>query len=374
MLRLLTCILSALRFLLAVAAAAALLYTFSYPDSLLPPNPAIEDIEGITPISALYAAKPLLWLLPLMVLELICLTAPQRNRLWFASLLTVFIGALLAWPPLLAWRPELVHPMLQFEDGKLVAGLGYMAIFLCSSALFRLVLLAHFFERPDEWQGDSDIDVDVLDPENARTVREIAADTRRVQPHFLFGEADQGIIERFRHLMGRLWKQRLRNRLLLGTALLTGLLWFFLYPRPDEQQAAARDLAAMYETDASGLRATPRAVHAAYRIMRAIHDGESFAGLTLEEAEKRLHADTVPEAYRRRIRDEKAPSPASVEPVFESRTPFLTITDGHRTAALYIRTDQAGEHINTAEVVDAGWNAVADEQRRILGADWRINY
>ncbi len=359
-----------LRFLLALAAAAALLYTFSYPNSLIPPNPAAGDIEGVS----VYTFKPVLWLLPLCLLELICLAGPHRNRIWFGSTLTVFIAGLLAWPVLQAWRPELVYPMLEFEDARLATGLGYMALLLAVSVLLRLVVLAHLFQSPTEWQKGGEMEACVLDPQNARTVREIAADTARVQPRFLFGEADQGVIERFRLLMGTLWRRSLWQRGLLASALLLGALWFFCYPQPTEAEAMQRDFAAMYETDASGLRATPRAVHAAWRIMKHVHDHESFAGMTLPEAEQWMQLNRAPAAYRRLLRHESPRDPASIDPTFDSRTPFITVTDGRRTAALYIRTDATGELINVAEVVDAGWNAVADDYRRRFGNDWNVNY
>ncbi len=370
MLKLLQSVTTTLRFLLAVAAAGALLYTFSYPNTILPPNPAVADIKGIT----IYTFKPVLWLVPLLLLELICLAGTQRNRIWFGSTLTVIIGGILAWPVLQAWRPELVHPMLEFEDAKLATGLGYMTLLLSASVLFRLVLLTHLFQRPAEEQSGGEIEASVLDPANARTVREIAADTTRVQPRFLFGEADQSIIERFRQLMGTLWKRTLLRRILLVTALLTGTAWFFLYPQPSAAEAWERDLTAMYETDASGRRATPRAVHAAYRVLRHVHEHESLAGMTREEAEAWLKLDNVPADYRRQLRDESGLDLASIDPTFDSRTRFLTISDGRRSAALYIRTDATGERINVAEVVDAGWNAVADEHRRLFGNDWKMNY
>ncbi len=365
-----------LRLLFALAAAAALLYTFSYPDSLLPPNPAAGDIDGIS----LYTFKPVLWLLPLALLELICLAGPRRNRVWFTATLSILIGGLLAWPVLQAWRPELVHPMLEFEDGKLAAGLGSMAILIFISVLLRLVVLAHLFQHAEGWQSSgSDIEATVLDPRNARTVRQIAADSPRVQPRFLFGQADQSIIDHFRHLMGSLWKRTLRRRLLLGLALLGGLLWFFLYPQPSQAEALQRDLAAMYETQAPTQRdaftlATPRAVHAAWRVMKHIHDHESLAGMTTEQAATWLQLSRAPEAYRSQLRADYTQHIASLDYSFEYRVPFITITDGRHFAALYVSMDAEGRHINVAEVVDSGWNAVADNIRRRFGDDWQINY
>ncbi len=370
MLRFISGAVMAFRFLLALAAAAALLYTFSYPHSLLPPNPVAVDIEGIS----VYTFRHVLWLLPLFLLELICMAGPHRNRVWFGSTLTILIAGLLAWPVLQAWRPELVHPMLEFEDAKLAVGLGYLAMILFASVLLRLVILAHLFEHPDEHTGGGELEASVLDPAKARTVREIAADSTRVQPRFLFGAADQGVIENFRLLMRTLWRRTLWRRGLLISALLAGLAWFFLYPQPNDAEAMERDFASMYEVDASGMRATPRAVHAAYRIMKHVHDHESFAGMTLPEAEQWMRLGQASEAYRRQIRDERGLELASIDPTFDSRTPFLTITDGRRAAALYVRTDAEGIRINVAEVADAGWNAVADEHRRLYGNDWKINY
>ncbi len=364
--------LTAIRFLFALAGTAALLYTLSYPDSLLPPNPGADDMQGLT----LYDLKPFFWLVPLLYVEIICVAGSHRNLVWFGSLLTTLAGGLLAWPVLQAWRPELVHPMLEFEDGKLAAGLGYLAILLLGSILFRGVLLRYLFHRDEENENDaSSMEASVLDPANARTVREILADPVRVQPHFLFGDADQGIITRFHALIGRLMQRaRLRRCILLG-ALALGLAWFFLYPQPSPGQALDRDLTAMYETDASGLRATPRAVHAAYRVMKHIHDHEGLAGMTREQAEKRLRLDRVPARYRQLLRDENAPDPASVDVSYSmNRTPFLTVTDGRRRATLYISTDAQDKHINIAEVVDSGWNAEADWQRQLIGNDWKMNY
>ncbi len=364
-----------MRCLLALAAAAALLYTFSYPDSLLPPNPYADDVKGIT----LYTFKPVLWLLPLLVLELICLAGPQRNRVWFGSTLTVLICGLLAWPVLQAWRPELVHPMLEFEDAKLAGGLGYFAVLIFVSVLLRLVVLAHLEEQSRVHHSGGEIEATVLDPEKARTVREIAADTQRVQPRFLFGGADEGVIEHFRRLMSSLWQRTLWQRALLTSALLAGLTWFFLYPQPNEAEAMERDFAAMYETQSVCKPefpplATPRAVHAAWRIMKHVHDHESLAGMTLPEAEAWMQLHRAPALYRRSLRADHSEHIASIDPTFDARTPFLTVTDGRRTAALYIRTNAEGTRINVAEVVDAGWNAVADEHRRIFGNDWQLNY
>ncbi len=362
-----------IRFLCALAGALALLYTFSYPDSLLPPNPVAEDIPG----TSIYDFKPWFWLAPLLYLEIVCVAGSRRNLVWFGSLLTVFIGGLLAWPVLEAWRPELVKPMLPFEDGKLSLGLLHLFYVLLVSAIFRLVFLNYLFQRSAIDENDSSsLDAGVLDPANARTVREIAADPIVVKPHFLFGEADHGIVMRFQALVARLMKlARLRRALLLAAAAL-GILWFFLYPQPDEQQAWERDLAVMFETDASGRQATPRAVHAAYRVLRRISDhNELVKGMTREQLEKMLGVDRLPDAYRSIVRNAHPPRPQSVYEGFTvNRSAFLTVTDGRRIAALYISTDEDDRHINVAEVIDAGWNAVEDERRRYVGNDSIYNF
>ena len=148
------------------------------------------------------------------------------------------------------------------------------------------------------------------------------------------------------------------------------LLWFFFYPQPDEQQALRRDLRTMYQhvKQPDGTRhATFPAVHAAYRVMKYISDHEIFAQFDKKKAEQWLGLSNVPEPYRKQLRDESDISIASVDDIFDSRTRFLTITDGTRTCVLYIRTDESGDIINIAEVQDAGWNAKADDIRKRFG-------
>lgn len=357
------------RMLLTALGALALLGTLSWPDSILPPRPGLEDIPG----STLYDFKPWLWLLPLLWMELVSAIGPHRNRVWFTGLLGVLLAAFLAWPVLEARWPELVHPTFPYEDGKLAEGVGWLALISAVSLLFRLGLLAFLFPSPrPETSEENTLDAAVLDPSTARTVREIAADPIHVKPHFLFGDPDFGLIERFRMVMRRLFLRRVKGYLLLAFAALAALLWFFFYPRPNEQEALQRDLKAMYafRTGPDGsLRATFPAVHAAWRVMHAIAEKESFAGLTREQAEQWLHLEEVPPAYRALLRDETDRPLASVDDAFESRTRFLTVSDGRRTAVLFIRTNLEGDVINIAEVQDAGWNDVMDLRRRIFGSD-----
>jgi|GEM_PF-1396373 len=364
-------LLIALRILFVTVGALALLFVLSFPDSIIPAHPMYEYMEGITAMDV----KPWIWLAPLLAMEFFDVLGPRRNLVWFTSLFAVLLAGFIAWPVIESSYPEWLYPTFAYEDGKLSAGLGWLAAITFGSILFRGVLLA-FLCRAPERSDDSElnsVDSAVLDPAKARTVREIAAAPVRVKPRFLFGEADLGLIERFGVFMRRLvFRHRVRSALFIAAAALL-LGWFCFYPRPDAQQALQRDLLRMQEyvrrPDGS-LRATIPAVHAAYRVMRYVSDHESFAGFSREQAEKWLGLDQLPNpAYRALLRDETDRPLASVDDAFESRTRFLTVTDGIRTAVLFIRTNEQGDVINISEVQDAGWNAVADDLRRRFGND-----
>lgn len=358
-----------LRTLLTLAGAVALLFTLSYPDLILPPNPNAVDITGFN----IYDIKPIMWLIPLAFMELVNCVGRHRNAVWFFCLNTVWVAGFIAWPLLLSYAPEWVEPTLPFEDGKLPVGLGYLAIIIFGSILFRRVLLNFLFKPVRSEADDTTVmDAAVLDPSKGRTLQQILADPPKAHPHFLFGDADRELIARFYSLVFRFRRMRYYKSLLLALAGLGVVVWFYLYPRPTEQQALQRDLAAMYECyrlPDGTYRATHRAVHAAYRVMKHISDKELFAGMSLKEAERWLHVERAPEAYRRQLLDSTDISLPSVENLFESRTRFFTVQDGRRIAVLYIRTDASGERINVAEVQDAGWNAVMDERRRRFGRD-----
>lgn len=377
-----------LRILLTVSGAAALLYAFSFPQSLIPANPEwMYGDAALTPEDF----RPWLWVVPWLFMELVSSMGGRHNVVWFCGVGMVLLAAILAWPVLEANYPELVHPTFHFEDGKLARGVLLFCGFAVASVLFRGVLLNFLFMKPDR-KEDNDAnyaDADVLDPAHARTVREIAANPVRVSPKFRFGEADFGLVARFQMLVRRLARVRAWRwcALLLALALVCG--WFFLYPRPSASEAYQRDLARMYEVRGAVARAdlpagfpvtqeadvvwlaTTPAVHAAYRVMRSIADKESLANLKRAEAEKRLGLDraVLPRGYRAQLRDESDVSLPSVDDIFDSRTRFLTVTDGRRTSVLYVRFGADDETINISEVQDAGWNARADYIRRRYGAD-----
>lgn len=362
-------LLIALRILFVTAGALALLFVLSFPDSILPDHPMYEYMEGITAMDI----KPWIWVAPLLLMEFFDVLGPRRNLVWFSSLFAVLLAGIIAWPVVEATYPEWLYPTFAFEDGKLSAGLGWLLVMTFGSILFRLVLLS-FLCRGPERSDDSElnsVDSTALDPANARTVREIAASPVRVKPRFLFGDADHGLIERFGAFMRQVvFRSRVRTTLYASAAVLL-CAWFFCYPQPDAQQALQRDLARMYDTTHRGnkILATTPAVHAAYRVMSHIAAHEAFAGFSREQAEKWLQLDKVPADYRKILRDETDRPLASVDDAFDSRTRFLTVTDGRRHAVLFIRTNASGDVINISEVQDAGWNAVMDDLRRRFGND-----
>ena len=121
-------------------------------------------------------------------------------------------------------------------------------------------------------------------------------------------------------------------------------------------------------------RATPRALHAALRVMRYVSDTGVLEGETLPQALNWVQVQRAPAQYRNQLLDDSDLRLASIDDVFESRTRFLTVSDGKRTAALFIRTNKEGDRINVCEAVDAGWNAIADDFRRRFGTDVRARF
>lgn len=359
----------ALRFLLTAMGAVGLLVVLSYPDSFLPPSVDIAYVNGWT----IYDAKPFMWLAPLLFMELVSCCGGSRNKVWFGALGLVFVLGLAVWPVLEARAPEWVHPTLPFEDGKLAVGMGYYSLIMMASYIIRKVLLGYLFREPmSEGEDPAAMDAAVLDPAKARSVREIAANPVLVQPKFRFGEADHDLISRFYSWMSRLRQSENQRTLIRLFAAVALVLWFFFYPQPSEQQALQRDMEAMYEhiTLPDGTcRATHRAVHAAYRVLKYVADHELFAGMSPKQAEEWLHVSRAPAAYRRLLLDDSDISLPSVDDMFESRTRFFTVQDGKRIVVLYIRTNNEGDRINVSEVQDAGWNAVMDDRRRRFGVE-----
>lgn len=374
------------RTVLTALGAAAMLLALSYPHALVPPDPAMDYPHKL----ALYDFREYLWVLPWLFMEMASLAGPRRNLVWFSGLGLTLTAAIIIWPIAESTAPELVHPTFSYEDGKLARGLGWMLVLLLLGILMRCVILRFLFPPPAERNESPDrgqLEAAVLDPDKARTVAEIAADPVKVDPKFLFGDADESVLAHLRAILQKL--RRLRALKYGAIALFFACLaaWFFFYPRPTEQQALERDLEVMYQykTVNGEKRATYPAVHAAYRVMRHISDHETFAGYSREEAEKWLRLDRVPESYRRQIRDESDMQLPFISDDFESRTRFLTISTGHaaaknggmasgRTAVLYIRTNAAGDTINISEVLANGWNKRADLYRWAVSSDLNVQF
>lgn len=355
--------------MLTLMGAVALLICLSYPDAIMPPSVDEQYVEGFS----IYKLKPVLWVAPLVFMELVSSMGRHRNAVWFFALNTVFAAGFIAWPVLQAHAPEWVERTLPFEDGKLPVGLGYLGIIIAASVAFRRVLLGYLFRKPSHDEVDTTMmEADVLDPANARTVQEIRRNPAVAKPRFLFGDADMALIDRFFALVRQVQRMRCVKGALWGVAGVALALWFWLYPQPDETEALQRDLSAMYEAKRlpdGSYRATHRAVHAAYRALKRLADDGMLDGLTFEQAENVLGVRRAPEAYRRQLLDRTDIPLPSVDDMFESRMRFFTVQDGRRIVVLYVRTDASDEHINIAEVQDAGWNAVADEKRRRFGQD-----
>ena len=363
------------RFLLCLAGAAALLYAFSYPDALLPPNPVLEDTPGFS----LYKLKPVIWVLPVLFMELVAACGPRRNLVWFGALGCVLVMALLAYPLLSAHWPEYVRPTFSYQGGMLATGLPYFLSFLGISLAFRMVLLTYIFP-PEELQEQVEVGyvaATALNPEQARTLKEIAAEKRVQQHRFHFKSGDSHVALRWRLIMRQMMlRSRIANAAVAGGILLL-LAWFFCYPQPTEEETLQRDMNRMFEhrINAKGQPlATNAAVHAAARVMKHISDYETFSGMSREEAEAWLGLDKVPEGYRAWLRDERDIQLPSVNNLYENRTRFLTVTNGRQICVLYIRTNEADGSIIISELQDAGWDAVADEARRRIGNDWGALY
>ena len=368
-----TRILTALRLLLALVCAAALLYALSYPDSIIPRHPARSAESGSVTLDTL---RPYLMWLPGLAL-LIVSSGRHASRILFTALGSILAVALIAWPLLEAHRPELLYRTFSYQTGMLAWGLMQYSIFIIGAALHKGFIRYFTPQPPEPTHGANMIDADDLAPEKGRTVQEILANPVHAAPRFLFGSPDMALIDRFRCFLGALKRRRALKWSIVCLLLLALITWFFAYPRPDEQQALQRDLALMYQTrpgSNSTCLATNAALHAAYRVMLYAQEHDTLSGLTREQAEAWLQLDKLPADQRRQLRDESPIELSSVDDLHDFRTRFLTITDGKRYAVLFIRTDADDHIINVAEVQDAGWDAIADENRKYYGNAVRVHY
>lgn len=363
------------RLLCSILCAAGVLFAFSFPDSLdsfLPREEILNAAGGIS----LFEWRGFAFLLPWLMMELVCLLGPRRNVVWFSGIFSVLIAGFLLWPLLEIFRPEWLWPTFNYEDGKMSLGMLNLSILALASVLFRLGLLRYFFPEPLPLYEGNDIDLEMLDVASARSIREISQSPVVSKPRFLFGSADQGLVARFFELAHKLiMVRRLRfNALLVAAGL--GLLWFVSLPLlfNSAKQRMERDKIMMLEfveDDKGGLRATHAAVHAAVRVMENISDYERLMGMSTKKAERFLGLDKADSRYLKQLRDESNLPLRSSEDNFYSRTRFLTVSDGQRLAILFVRHNEKGDKISVSTFQDEGWNPEVDKLRRSIGRDWR---
>ncbi len=352
-----------LRIFLCTLFASALLLMWAYPDSIIVPNFLREQ----NPNDTIYHVRAYLWVIPFILMELVCMAGERKNLVWFSSLLTVLLTGLLLWPYFDVWRPELLWKQMPYEDARLATALGYFSILVFFSAIFRLIILNFLFAPPPEVHELNEVDVMRLDPSQGRSVKEIAARQGRVKARFLFGGADEGIISRFYDMMRSVLDIRRSRRIMIFSLLALGALWFFIYPAVMDNAGFRyqRDRERMYEK--SGEHMSTAALYAAQRVLQDVAKNDRLRGMTIEEAERYLN---IPKEDYNQLRDESEIDSWSSDDIHSSRRRFLTITDGQRRVVLYLRMNADKKHINFADLEEEGWNPVIDEQRRRQSNNW----
>ncbi len=328
--------------------------------------PGLFDAGGFFALNAV-------WMLALVALYAASLAGERKNAVWFWAWGLTLLLAVVAWPLLQVWYPEMLWPMLSYEDGRLSQGLFYAGIFVACSVVFRLGLLAYMFSRPMAGYEGNEVDLQQLDVQRARTVREIAASRGRVRASFLFGRADEGLVARFYGAMRAMVAQRRARWYVIASLLCLVLMWFVIYPLVMSSPALAqkRDRERMYEQgNQDGLLSTP-ALYAAYRVLKPLTKNDRLQGMSLAEAERYLGLNKLEEGLRATLRDESALESLSSEDIHQSRRRFLTFSDGKRRLVLYLRMAADEKRINFAELEEEGWNARIDEMRRRRSGDWR---
>lgn len=396
-----------MRMLIVAIGAVMLMLLASFPSSLIGPEPTVS-IPGVD-YAFLVEWKNWLWLAPWLLMELAALIGPRRNFVWFCGLGGVIVLSMLAYPIIQAARPELVHPSFKemvyniflteeleqisilhedsaYRDKCLAYGLPILWALLGLSLFLRTVVLGYMMRihaKPEENEFNTVDAADIApDAENARTVKEIAANPQKVQAKFKFGEADKGLVAHLRELLQRMrYLRTVRGLCWLGGACFV-MLWFLLYPQPDEQQALERDLEAMYETttDAEGNTVgTTRAVYAALRVMKYATEQRSIDNKTVKQAEQWLQLDRAPEEYRAAIRNEDIEELTLMPLRLKTSVPysrFLSITDGrlHAVMMLNLRTNEIDSStgaplilpetkINFPQYFEFGWDTAEDKRR-----------
>ncbi len=364
------------RVILATICTLTCLLAWSYPDTFLPqpavsfygaPEPDLFDKGG-------FFSQNALWLLALLALYVVSFAGSKKNVVWFTAWFMTLIAGAIAWPLLRVWFPELLWPMLDYEDGKLSMGLFYAGIFVASSVMLRLGLLAFLFSKPLPPYEGNEVELHQLDVEKGRTVREIAAAQGRMRASFLFGSADENLVARFYGRMREMLAARRAKWLLISSLLTLLAMWFAIYPGMMDTPAHAqqRDRERMYQllTRGSMLSTTP-ALYAAYRVLAPIAKLDRLRGMTIEQAEHYLGLDRLPAAQRAHLRDGSARESSSTEASTLGRLRFLTFDDGKRRVMLYLRFAKDGKTINFSELEEEGWDLNRDAERRRLSGEWR---
>lgn len=396
-----------IRMIVTAIGAWLLMLVISYPSTLIAQEPLITlpHIDH----AFLLEWKDWLWVAPWLLMEIAAMAGPRRNLVWFGGLLGCMALTALAYPVIQATRPELIHPHFHewvhatslkedleqisilaenspYRDKCLSYGFTVMWALVGLSVFVRVVVLSYFMKIStvrDENEINS-VDVEDISPnaESARTVKEIAADAQKVKPDFKFGEADHGLVAHLRDLLQRMQYLRTIKGICWLSTVLVIILWFFLYPQPDAQQALERDLTAMYETttDADGNEiGTNRAVHAALRVMKFATDNRCIDNISVADAEKWLRLDQASDAYRATIRNENIGELEFLPDRLRTNVPyarFLTITDGrhHAVMVLNLRTNevdpatdapliQPDTPVNFPQFFEFGWDKEQDLRR-----------
>lgn len=400
-----------IRILITGLGAVVLMLLVSYPSVLTAQEPLLT-LPGISQ-EFLFEWRNWLWVAPWLLMEIAAIAGPRRNLVWFCGLIGVIALTMVAYPIIQATRPELIHPHFYdwvhatslreeldgieeliiainspYRDKCLEFGFPILWVLLGLSVFVRLVLLGHLM-RMQEMRDENEINsVDIADispdAESARTVKEIAAAPQKVKAEFKFGEADQGLVAKIRSMLQRLQYLRTVKGICWLSAALALVLWFILYPMPNEQQALQRDLKAMYETttDADGNEiGTTRAVYAALRVMEYVVQNRSLDNISVADAEKwlGLYQDGVSADYRKMIRNEDIQELEFRPDRLRTGVPyarFLTITDGrhHAVMMLNLRTNetdpttdapliQPNTIINFPQYFEFGWDHAQDKRR-----------
>lgn len=358
-----------LRAAAALIAALLLLFTLSYPDMLVPEQVNYDPRAAFS----FSNIRAVLWCFPLLLLEIISAAGTRRNVVWFTGLVGALAVGIIIYPILQAEYPELVRPTFFYEDGKLAEGLSLLALLFLVSLFFRFVILRYLFHQPLQDEGGAGaVEAEVLNPEKARTVYEIAAHPIKPTPRFLFGKPDQNLIGALLRLLLNARRRRCWRLIFYAFPACLAAIWFFAYPQPTEAEAFVRDMNRMYNTqrDKTPPTATYAAVHAAYRAMKYLTDHAMLDGLTFPEAEQVLNLRRVPTSYRNILRDD---TPRSYDPMDALCMRLLSVSDGQRSVTLYARTNEDASRINITEVAEVGWNAPEDARRFGLDSGYYHN-